>query len=610
MRNLLFFSFILFLFACNQGNTPTTTNAAKDEHSCARPSEAIVKHLDLDISVDFTQKKLAGTATLSIENHHAKQIWLDTKDLTIKEITISDGKTKTPAKFQLGKRDSILGSPLSVDIEENTNSVAIQYETSPSAEALQWLNPQQTAGKTQPYLFTQSQAILARTWVPIQDGPAIRFTYNATVRVPKDLMAVMSASNPQQKNAEGIYKFEMKQPIPAYLLALAVGDIAFKATSERVGIYSEPSVLEKYSWELAETEKMVQLAESLYGKYAWERYDILVLPPSFPFGGMENPRLTFATPTIITGDRSLVTLVAHELAHSWSGNLVTNTTWDDFWLNEGFTVYFELRIMEALKGRDYSEMLAQLNYEEMLEEMKELKPEDTHLKLNLKGRNPDDGVTDIAYIKGCSFLRLLEETVGREKWDAFLKSYFTENAFKSMTTEQFLERLKPLLSEEQAKKVNIEAWVYGAGLPENFPKPNPIKLIAVDKQIEKANGKFASLETKNWSTHEWIHCFTALPKNLTAAQMQEMDAAFNLTKSQNAEIQFPWYKLAIEHQYTAAYPAMENFLISVGRRKFLSPLYKAMCQTEEGKAMARKIYEKAKPNYHPICVTTIDDILK
>ena len=608
MRNLLFFTFIMLFFACNKDNH--VSNTIKDEHSCARPSEAVVKHLDLDISVNFGQRKLAGIATLTIENHKAKQIWLDTKDLTIKEVWISDGKTKNPAKFQLAKRDSILGSPLSIDIQENTNMVAIQYETSPEAEALQWLAPQQTAGKVDSFLFTQSQAILARTWVPIQDGPAIRFSYNATVHVPKGLMAVMSASNPQQKNADGLYKFEMKQPIPAYLLALAVGNIGFKATSERVGIYSEPSVLGKYAWELEETEKMVQLAESMYGKYAWERYDILVLPPSFPFGGMENPRLTFATPTIITGDRSLVTLVAHELAHSWSGNLVTNATWDDFWLNEGFTVYFELRIMEALKGREYSEMLASLNYQEMLEEMKELKPEDTHLKLNLKGRNPDDGVTDVAYIKGYNFLRLLEETVGREKWDAFLKAYFKENAFKSMTTEQFLERLKPLLSAEQAKNVNIEAWVYGAGIPENCPKTNATKLISVDRQMASVNGKFANLDTKNWSTHEWVHCLNNLPKDLTTAQMQEMDAKFSLSKSGNSEIQCPWYKLAVEHQYSVAYPAMENFLVNVGRRKFLTPLYKAMCETKESKEMARKIYAKAKPNYHPICVGTLDDLLK
>ena len=251
----------------------------------------------------------------------------------------------------------------------------------------------------------------------------------------------MSASNPQIKNETGSYHFEMKQPIPSYLLALAVGDVEFKRVSNRAGIYAERTVLDSAVWEFADLEKMIHGAEELYGAYLWERYDVLVLPPSFPFGGMENPRLTFATPSILAGDRSLTSLIAHELAHSWSGNLVTNRTWNDFWLNEGFTVYFEHRIMEKLYGRDYAEMLALLSLQDLRETIQSLKDEnlyaDTKLKLDLAGRNPDDGVTDIAYNKGYFFLRLFEERYGRERFDSFLKHYFSSNAFKSSGHPKF-----------------------------------------------------------------------------------------------------------------------------------------------------------------------------
>lgn len=612
MRTILFILLLISLIACNTSTKPTQiAHYPADPHSYSRPSEALVKHLDLDISVDFEAHTLAGTATLTIENHGAKQLYLDTKMLTISEVGISDGKNKQPTKFSFSENDSIMGKALIVDIENNTNTVAIKYKTAPEAEGLQWLNAQQTADKKSPFLFSQSEAILARTWVPIQDAPAVRFTYNATVHVPKDYMAVMSASNVQQKSADGVYHFEMKQPIPAYLLALAVGDVGFQSISDRVGVYAEKSMLAKSASELAETEKMVQLAEGLYGKYAWERYDIIILPPSFPFGGMENPRLTFATPTIIAGDRSLVTLVAHELAHSWSGNLVTNATWDDFWLNEGFTVYFEYRIMEALKGREYSEMLAYLSYEDLEKEIEGLDSADTRLKLNLKDRNPDDGMNDVAYNKGYYFLRLIEETVGRVKWDAFLKQYFQENAFSSMTTERFLEKLKGFLSEEEAKKININAWVYGAGIPANCPKAKSKKLADIDAQIKAiaAKGNWQDTNTKDWSTNEYVHFISHLPEKLSLSAIETLDKTFSFTKSQNAEIQCVWYGLAIKNQYKTAYPAMENFLIEVGRRKYLKPLYKAMIQTPEGKKMAIAIFQKARGNYHSISVNTIAEML-
>jgi aminopeptidase N len=367
----------------------------------------------------------------------------------------------------------VLGSALHVPIGAGTSLVTIHYATSPDAAALGWMEPSMTFGKKMPFLFTQGQAILSRTWIPCQDSPGNRITYTATIEVPKGMMAVMSAENPQKTAPDGKYSFKMEQPIAPYLVALAVGDIAFQSVGPRTGVYAEPSMLKKVAYEFADMEKMVAAAEALYGPYAWGRFDVIVLPTGFPFGGMENPKLTFATPTVIAGDRSLVSLVAHELAHSWSGNLVTNATWNDFWLNEGFTVYFERRIMEALYGADYVEMLDELEYNELIAEMKDLDSADTRLKIDLTHRNPDDGMTGVAYQKGSMFLRMLERKTDREKWDIFLKSWFETNKFTSKTTEDFLAFLQKNYLDKYKVTANVEAWVNASTslLATNFAWP-------------------------------------------------------------------------------------------------------------------------------------------
>ncbi|HPM30748.1 MAG TPA: M1 family metallopeptidase [Chryseolinea sp.] len=588
-----------------------------DIHSFAQPEEARATHLHWTANVDFETKTIAAVASWSIEKKaDADVIIFDTKGLNIEKITLDND---APTTFKLTEYDSLLGQGLAVLIQSNTKQVNIYYQTSPEAEAIQWLKPQQTAGKKFPFLFTQSQAILARSWVPCQDSPGMRFTYDADVTVPKDLLPLMSASNPMTKNAEGVYHFEMKQPIPSYLLALSVGDLSFAPISERSGIYAEPSILDTAAWEFADLEKMIAGAESLSGAYPWERYDVLVLPPSFPFGGMENPRLTFATPTILAGDRSLTSLIAHELAHSWSGNLVTNATWNDFWLNEGFTVYFETRIMEKLYGRDYAEMLASLNLQDLKDEVKSLTTDghaaDTKLKLNLEGRNPDDGVTEIAYIKGYYFLRSIEEQHGREYFDKFVKDYFTQNAFKAMTTESFI----PFIKDYYKKQFNVtledtffKTWIFTEGLPADCPTPASTKFDEVDTVMTNwtKTQKLESTITKNWSTHEWLHFLKNLPNTLSLQQMKTLDNTGNFTASGNAEIITVWGTLAVQHQYKAAYPNIEIFLINTGRRKFLMPLYGEMIKTEDGKRRALAIYEKARPNYHFVTVNSLDKLLK
>lgn len=585
-----------------------------DVHSFARPLEAVVRHLDLDLLVDFERKQLRGTATLQIDNlKKVQKLHLDSRDLIIDSITLDDG---SEAKYELMPAVPFLGSELVVHIKANTKKVKIAYATSPTAAALQWLSPQQTAGGKHPFLFTQSQAILARTWIPIQDSPGIRFTYTAKVACPPGLMALMSAENDTSLHPDGIYTFNMPQAIPSYLMALSVGDLRFHAYDKRSGIFAEPVTLDKAVYEFVDLPKMVVAAEELYGPYAWGRYDVLVLPPSFPFGGMENPRITFATPTIIAGDRSLVALIAHELAHSWSGNLVTNATWNDFWLNEGFTVYFESRIMEKLYGKNFEDMATVLAEGELRKTIAELGPDhpDTHLYLNLEGRDPDDGMSDIAYEKGRFFLLNIEMAVGRERWDEFLKQYFAEHAFQSITTEEFLDYLEKNLIQGDGQlrntKIRENRWVYGPGLPDNFPKVHSVELEKVDA-VAKAFQEGKKIENpKGWTTHHWVYFLRALPDSLSIEKMQSLDEQFQFTNSGNSEILCQWLEICIRSKYKNADSSLEKFLTSVGRRKFLKPLYAALSETPEGKKQAQAIYAKARPGYHSVSVGTIDEMLR
>jgi len=616
---------ILLFFSCNDQkknlNMPSENLSVNDIHSFAQPTQAVITHLDWQAAIDFDHKKIEATATYRIKAaENVNKIILDSKGINI--FSIKDGESGANLNYDIGQKKEHLGKPITIELEPKTHSISIKYSTGENAEALQWLAKEQTAEKKHPFLFTQSQAILARSWIPIQDSPGIRFTYNAEVQVPSGLLALMSAQNPQKKNESGLYSFEMKQKIPAYLMALAVGDLEFQSLGDRTGVYAESSVLNKATYEFADTEVMIQVAENLYGPYQWDRYDLLVLPPSFPFGGMENPRLTFATPTILAGDRSLTSLVAHELAHSWSGNLVTNATWNDFWLNEGFTVYFEQRIMEELYGRPYSEMLASLSLEDLKIEVEEMiesgKGDDTKLKLDLTNRNPDDGVTSVAYDKGYNFLRLLEETVGRDTFDIFIKKYFSDNAFKVMDTERFVHYLKENLIAQNnliIDPVFYEAWIYQPGLPENHPTPKSDKFknveSALDNWMKNENKEIliSQFRSDNWSSHEWQHFVRKLPTKLNDAQMSKLDAAFGFTSSGNSEILASWLEHVISNQYKYGYDKLENFLVNTGRRKFLTPLYKKLIETEEGKKMALDIYKKARPNYHYVSSNSIDAVL-
>ena len=619
-RLLISLTVITTLLSCNseekkEDTLVTYVAPAVKEHSYSNVEEVHTTHLHLDVTVDFENKQLKGVVRHTMNNTGVTKAIFDVNGLEIEKITIGEDETETT--YIIGEEMPTLGAPLIVDITENTTLINIYYNTTSASSALDWLSPELTMSKEHPYLYTQGQAILTRTWIPTQDTPSNRITYSAELQVPKGLLALMSAKNPTEKNESGIYTFKMDQPIPCYLIALAVGDIAYKQIGENTGVYSEPALIEEVAYEFADLQKMVDAAVELYGEYLWETYDVIVLPYSFPFGGMENPRLTFATPTLITGDRSLVSVIAHELAHSWSGNLVTNATWNDFWLNEGFTVYFENRIMEKLYGKEVADMLALIEWQELQQTTSEMlssgHAHDTHLKLNLDERDPDDGMTEIAYVKGAFFLKSLEETAGREKFDEFLKGYFNTYKFQTLTTEDFVAYMEENLLKKHNITFNTNEWIYQEGIPDNHIKLNSprfekIQQYAVDLK-ENGNSLPADLKRENHITQEWLAFIRKFDGELDAEKMRIIDQQLNLKNSGNAEIMAEWFVLGIQSGYLDIRDDMRAFLFKVGRRKFLAPIYGALAKTEDNKAWALDVYKDARSNYHSVSTGTIDEIL-
>ena len=615
MRKLSLLIVIITFAACQKKETLAKKEIVKDAHSFSNPADAVAKHLDLDIKVDFNTQTISGKASWQIENtSKGNEIIFDENTLNISKVTLGNDEKET--KFELGKEVKFHGKPLHITIKPSTTKVNIYYNTTKESVALQWLKPEQTADKKKPFLFSQGESIWSRTWIPCQDSPSVRFTYNAKVTVPKDLMAVMSAVNPQQKNDTGVYTFKQEKAIPSYLMAIAVGDIEFKSIDNRTGVYAEHTVIDKAKWEFAKLEDMVVAAEKLFGPYRWGRYDVIVLPPSFPFGGMENPNLTFLTPTVLAGDRSLTSLLAHELGHSWSGNLVTNATWDDVWLNEGFTTYVEHRIGEEVFGIEEAKMqtiLSRKGLEMAMQDFGKDSP-DTRLKVNSSGKNPDDAISDIPYEKGYAFLQTIEAAVGREKFDAFLTGYFKAHAFQSITTEDFVDYFnKNLINGDKAlaDKIKLDNWIYKPGIPSNIITPISEDFNNID-EIQKTRRKTGvkDLSQKIKSTNEKQHFIDYLPKDLTIEEMAAIDKEFNFTNGGNFVVRRQWFIQAIQHQYKAAYPAIEQFLTSYSRTYSLTPLYKEMIKTPEGKIWAKQIYAKAKSGYHATTVQAVELLLK
>lgn len=595
---------------------PVAAQAA-DPHSYAQPQDVEVKHIELNLAVDFPQRRLDGTATLTLDwkNAGAKDLVLDTEHLAIASIEAVDAKgAMHTLKYTLAEPVPTMGQKLTIEAPRHPHAVRIAYHTAPDASGLQWLAPAQTADRKLPFLFSQSEATHARSWVPCQDSPAIRFTWRAHVTAPKAVRVVMSAPNDPNHPLDGSFDFDQTHPVPSYLLAIAAGDLAVRETGPRSAVYAEPSVVAKAAHEFEDTEKMIETTEKLYGPYRWGRYDILVLPPSFPYGGMENPNMTFATPTVLVGDKSLVSLVAHELAHSWSGNLVTMATWRDGWLNEGFTTYVQGRITEALYGKRQATeetLLAIRNLQKTIAAM----PENAQkLAPEPRAVDADDELSDVAYDKGSWFLRTLEAKFGRADFDTFLKGYFNHFAWHSISTEQMLAYLKPNLIEKYPGKMSwdeVKEWVYGAGIPKDAPIPASPRFDAIDKERgEFIAGTLAAdkLDAKGWNTQEWMYFLDRLPDAPTLARMQQLDAAWHLTGTPNAEIGMRWYVHAIAAGDTAVWPAAAEHMTRIGRLYLTLPIYKAFCATPAGFAFAEQVYAKAKDGYHPLTQMAVEKL--
>jgi len=611
--------------ADNTANKPQQDTAVADKgapesgvdyHSFANTNDYTVKHLDLDLTADFDNKVLKGEAILDIKRLTQKNppLILDTRDIDVKAVRAGMGDSLQDVKFSMGKKDPHLGTPLKINLPKGANRVAIQYQTAPGASGVQWLEPQQTAGKKHPFLFTQAQAIHARSFIPLQDTPQVRMTYEATIRTPEALRAVMSANNDPEAELDGVFEFEMPQAIPSYLIAIGIGNLDFKAMGERTGVYAEPELLEAAAKEFEDTEDMLEVTEENFGPYRWDRYDLLILPPSFPFGGMENPRLSFITPTVIAGDKSLVALIAHELAHSWSGNLITNASWRDLWLNEGFTTYLTNRIMQFVYGDERYQMEMALGYDDLQADLADRPDKDEIMAIDLRGRDPDEVFSNIPYEKGSLFLYELEQKVGRENFDKFLMEYFNHFAFQSITTEDFVKYLDQTLLKQYPDKLSkerINEWIFEPGIPEGAPQPTSDAFTKLDPIREQwLNGEIeaSAIDTEGWTFHQWKYFLDGMPEKLSEDQLKALDETFNLTQSKNNEIAFSWLMIAVRNDYEPANARLEEFLVSIGRNKFLRPLYRNM--VENGKTdEAKRIFEKAKSGYHPLTVKVNSKII-
>ncbi|TIX49795.1 M1 family metallopeptidase [Alteraurantiacibacter aquimixticola] len=596
-----------------------TSEEAFDDFTFAQPQVARVTHVALDLALDFEEQDVSGTATLDIlAADGAGEIVLDSDGLQVESVATVSGEA---LDWQMGEHVDGKGEPLTITFGEAApEQIVVTYTSAPEAEALQWLSPEQTAGGAHPFLFSQGQAILNRTWIPTQDSPGIRQSWEARVTAPEELNVVMSGiiQGEAEEAGEGrhAFAFRMDHPVAPYLIAIAAGDITFRELGPRSGVWAEPAMIEEAAAELVDTEAMIDAAEGLYGDYRWGRYDMIVLPPAFPYGGMENPVMTFLTPTFIAGDRSNTGLVAHELAHSWSGNLVTYSSWRDGWLNEGVTSYIESRISEEVFGTTRSEQEYALSYGALVDMVEDKGADNPVTAMRTPaGTSPFDTAGEAIYDKGTVFLRTVEGIIGRERFDPWLRQWFDAHAFQPATSEMFIADLRENLiqgDEELEEALMLEEWIYGTGIPANAAKPDPAAFAAVDAAVAAyaADGTLDAESWHGWSAAEQMRFLREVPEQLDTAALEELNETLGLSQTGNNEIRFLWLRLALMNDYDPAVPEAEEFLSTVGRNKFVSPLYQVLADRGDwGMAIARPLYTSARPTYHAYTRGSVDEVL-
>jgi leukotriene-A4 hydrolase len=582
--------------------------ARLDPHSYNDDAQPEVVELAWRAKIDFATRTLTAEARLGFAAPTlAGPLDLDTRDLLIDSVIGNDGGDDGPLAFGVQAPEPIFGARLRIELPAGTRSVRIAYRTSPTASALQWLTPAQTAGGREPFLFSQCQAIHARSVLPVQDTPRIRIRYTAELEVPAQLRGLMAAAfrGRTSNGATAVERWEMPQPIPPYLFALAVGNLASRELGPRSAVWAEPEVVERAAWEFAGVDAMLRTAEALFGPYDWERFDLLCMPPSFPYGGMENPRLTFLTPTLLAGDRSLVSVVAHELAHSWTGNLVSNASAEHFWLNEGFTVFAERRIVEALDGPEVCALHAALGRRDLDEALARFtaQPVLTRLRTPLTGIDPDEAFSEVPYEKGYLFLRTLEEAVGRDAFSRFLRRYVEKFRFSAITTDDFLALAEDELPGALAR-IDAPAWIDGPGVPPGAPVLRSQRLEALEQLGDRAP---TDEEGARFTPVEWQLYLERLtrPSPLCA----ELDRRFRLNASENYEVLVAWLSLALASDYAPALPRTEQVLGQVGRMKYLKPLYRALAAQPSLREVARRVFSSHRDGYHPIAQQIIEGML-
>lgn len=580
--------------------------ARRDPHSWSDDAQPRQRHLRWTARVDFSARRLFCRAELHFDRG-GTSVDLDSRDLDISAVTSVTGDA---LPFTLGPTDAILGTRLRISLPPGEASCVVHYQTGANATALQWLTPAQTASGRAPFLYSQCQPTHARSVVPLQDSPRFRLTYEATLGAPRSVRALMAARalGRTEEGAEASERWTMEHPIPPYLFAFVVGALASEELGPRSRVWAEPPLLGRAAWEFAEVNRMLSQAEELLGPYVWGRFDVLVLPPSFPYGGMENPTLTFLTPTVLTGDRSLVNVLAHELAHSWTGNLVSNATAEDFWLNEGFTVFVERRLLRALEGAESVGLHAAVGRQSLEDAVANFRdrPGLTRLRTHLGGVDPDDAYSQVPYEKGYLFLRALEEAVGSARFDTFLRDYLGHFAFQSLTTQEFLDYLHQHLPEAEAQ-LDVSAWVDGEGIPKDAPLPRSPRLLAL-RELGTVLPDVA--DAQRWRPLEWQVYLGRLARPTPRPLVEALEAAFHLSASKNPDVLVAWLVPALSSGHAPALARAEAFLGEVGRMKYLKPLYGALLAREATRSVARDCFERFGARYHAIAAAGIEALLR